>query len=87
MGVSGCSKRQLSHNQNRGKLEGRGQSPPQMGAAAFSLPYMVLGRPFEYRVLILTQFGSPRVSMTGDSIVLSIGAHLFRVAASGIGEC
>ena len=31
------------------------QSQPEIVAAAFLIPYMVLGRPFYYRVLIVTR--------------------------------
>ena len=33
----------------------KGQSQPEIVAAAFLIRYMVLGRPFYYRVLIVTQ--------------------------------
>ena len=32
----------------------KGQSQPEIAAAAFLVLFMVLGRPFKYRVLILT---------------------------------
>ena len=32
----------------------KGQSQPQIAAAAFLTPYMVLGRPFQYQVLMVT---------------------------------
>ena len=35
----------------------KGQSQPYIVAAALVFPYMVLGQPFEYRVLIVTQVG------------------------------
>ena len=43
----------------------KGQSQPEIVAAAFLIPYMVQGRPFKYRVLIVTQKGSPVVAMGG----------------------
>ena len=33
----------------------KGQSQPEIVAAAFLILYMVLGGPFQYRVLIVTQ--------------------------------
>ena len=49
----------VPQNQSQSKLGqmkvSKGRSQPQVGAAVFSIPYMVLGSPFLYQVLILTQ--------------------------------
>ena len=37
----------------------KGQSQPEIVAAAFSIPYMVLGSSFVYQVLIMTQVATP----------------------------
>ena len=42
----------------------KGQSQPEIAAAAFLILYMVLGRPFEYRVLIVTQIKAVQVPLS-----------------------
>ena len=37
--------------------DSKGQSQPEIAAAAFLFLYMVLGRPFQHRVLIVTHVG------------------------------
>ena len=44
-----------------------GQSQPEIVAAAFLILRMVLGRPFSYRALIVTNHGEP---------VILCGAHM-----------
>ena len=47
----------------------KGQSQPEIVAAAFSISYMVLGSSFVYQVLIMTQMGT----CFGDGFVGSEG--------------
>ena len=41
----------------------KGQSQPEIVAAVFLIMYMVLGRPFQYRVLIVTHLFISRVQV------------------------
>ena len=47
----------------------KGQSQPEIVAAAFLILYMLLGRPFEYRVLIAAQVNH----LQGDQVSFGKG--------------
>ena len=58
----------------------KGQSEPEIVAAAFSIPYMVLGSSFLYQVLIVTQVSRGRGirGLGSGSVFLSTFSLWFR---------
>ena len=66
----------LSHNQNPTD-ESKGQSQPEMGAASLLILCMVLGRPFLYHVLILTDGMSSCAHQISGCYLDTIGRPMF----------
>ena len=55
----------------------KGQSQPEIVTAAFLVLYMVLGRPFQYRVLIVTHMEigvAPKSGVSWDTMSIVCGS-------------